>query len=280
VGKKVLLFGHTGKLGSAILQALNSVYSVACVNSENLDVCSQQAVEELLIQTRPDIVINCIARTSIDDCEKNPSFAARVNSLFPEQLAKASQTLDFKLVHFSTESVLAEGSHLTRDESSPIGPSNQYGFTKYAAELAIQAFAENYLILRLPLLFGPGGKGTQLLETMITRGRQGDKNIWLAEDVIVSPTYNLDVAAMTKSLLQHDEVTGLFHLCNSGRATLFALVEEAFRHLEINTPLRKGKGADLRSAVKRNSQMPIDQGKLPTMRHWREALEDYCNSLS
>lgn len=76
---------------------------------EQLDISDALAVAKAFSEYRPDWVINCAAYNGVDNAEREPELAYRVNSLGPELLAKQCVNLDARLVHISSDYVFSGG---------------------------------------------------------------------------------------------------------------------------------------------------------------------------
>lgn len=277
MARKVLLFGHTGKMGTALARELAGD-EVTGVNSTDLDVADFDAVRALVERAAPDIVINTVARLGIDDCERNPAATFRVNALFPRRLAEMSAERGFVLVQFSTETVFSgeAGRELTEDD--PPDPVNAYGFGKYMAELAVRDAAPRHYVFRLPVLFGAGAKRAQFVERMVDRARAG-KPLRVADDIVTTPTYAVDAAAAAVRALNEERPFGLFHLANAERGSLFDLVAETVRRLGLGVRVERASYRDFPSLGRKNTMTPLKMSRLPALRPWREALADYCREI-
>jgi len=109
MARKLLLFGATGKMGTAVNEALGKAFEIENVSSKDIDVADLDAVAALVADTVPDVVVNAAARMGVDACEINPSAAFRVNALFPRRLAVMGREMGYVLVHFSTDAVFSGG---------------------------------------------------------------------------------------------------------------------------------------------------------------------------
>src|ERR1043165_17662 len=85
---------------------LTSGDEVLAYDRQSLDIADPQAVETIVSKERPEVVINCAAWTDVDGCENDPGKAQRVNSLGPENLARASRDANPVLITISTDYVL------------------------------------------------------------------------------------------------------------------------------------------------------------------------------
>ena len=115
--QKILIFGGSGLLGSNLIYFLKKKYNfIINVNSkkffyENVNYTSilqgNSIDENLLLEKIRDIkvniVINCIANTNIEFCEKFPNLSRFENETIPYILSKICNKLSIKLIHVSTD---------------------------------------------------------------------------------------------------------------------------------------------------------------------------------
>jgi len=275
---RVLLFGRTGKMGTALARLAPPDHEIVGVNSRDLDVADFRAVRALVKRVGPDLVVNAVARLGIDDCEKNPMAALRVNALFPGLLAELAAGRDAALVHLSSEAVFSgeKGDFLT--EADRPDPVNVYGCSKYMGELAVAAAAPRHHIFRLPILFGPCARRAHLVERTIDRARAGERRFRFADDVVTSPTSSLDAAAAIWRALAEGRPFGLYHVANSGHASLYGLMAETFSLLGLKARVEPAAAADFPGVGRKNTVTPLAQTRLPELRPWRAALADHCRS--
>lgn len=272
---KVLLLGDTGKVGTAVKAALGPRTTVVGCSTRNLDAADLGAVERMIDETRPDAVVNAIAYMGVDNCEKAPDMAFRMNVMMPKLLAQKSEQLGYQLIHFSSESVFSGAKRDFHGESDTPDPINIYGLTKYMADLVVQKGCERHFVLRIPVQFGDSTKGGQLLERMIERARRGEA-LRVADDVITSPTYSDDVATIVRAALEGDITYGLYHVTNTGSASLHEFVSAAIEVLGLRANVERASYKDFPMVAKLHLVTPLRQEKLPAMRHWRDALATYC----
>lgn len=142
---KVLLLGADGLLGSCLENALLNVSDLELVTTARNGSAdrhfsySPRALRGLMREVRPDIVVNCIAATSVKS-----SFLTmlRVNSFLPIRLAIIGITQKFEVIHFSTNAVFS-GMRSKNFETTLPFPRSKYGFTKLVGDLS---FFKNLVI--------------------------------------------------------------------------------------------------------------------------------------
>jgi len=277
--KKVLLLGHTGKVGIALKSVLNGNYRVIGRNSNDFDALDFDAVRKMVQAEKPDILINTVAFLGIDPCENDPEKAFKINTLFPKLLASLSNELDFLLVHFSTDAVFNDGKGDFYVESDIPKPLNVYGMTKYGGDCLIQAIAKKYFIFRISIMFGKSIKNNQFVEKMLQLINQGRKTLKIADDIISSPSYSLDVAKGVREILKRSPEYGIYHMVNDGKATLFDIMSEIVNGLGLDVKIEKASYNDFPFTGIKNTNTPIRSEKIKPLRPWKEAIKDYVEEL-
>jgi dTDP-4-dehydrorhamnose reductase len=93
--KKILVLGASGSLGSRLYRSIDNSYgtffSYIPVNKSNmfyLDASNLNQFSQLLNEIQPDVVINCIGFTNVDDCEKFPEKSWIMNCRLPADIAE------------------------------------------------------------------------------------------------------------------------------------------------------------------------------------------------
>ena len=155
---RVLVTGANGMLGQDLCPILEDVgYEVIETTKTELDITNNCIVETVLNKEKPDIVIHCAAYTNVDLAESEYEKAFAVNVKGSENIAKAVNSINAKLVYISTDYVFdgeKESPYLPSDIPNPI---NNYGKTKYLAEEAVKKYCKNYYIIRTSWLYGNHG---------------------------------------------------------------------------------------------------------------------------
>ncbi len=87
---RVLLAGAAGQLGSAIARAFGDREVVAHTRA-TLDVTDPEAVQRVVADAAPSVVVNCAAFNDVDGAEDRPAEAFAVNALAVRSLARAAE---------------------------------------------------------------------------------------------------------------------------------------------------------------------------------------------
>lgn len=212
---------------------------------EQLDISDALAVAKAFSEYRPDWVINCAAYNGVDDAEREPELAYRVNSLGPELLAKQCVNFDARLVHISSDYVFnggvfsgafdgsAENSdasqlqkispYLETDSPSPL---SVYGKSKLAGEDAVlRLLGDRAIVIRTAWLYGQDGHN--FVKTML-KLMQTQASLNVIDDQIGSPTWS-DALACTVWQLILKQGQGLFHYAGLGECSWYQFACEIQR---------------------------------------------------
>ena len=222
---KCAVFGASGFVGAAcVREAVRRGFRVLAIGGESsppadtgaisslrLDVTNREAVERLVLEEWPEVVINAAALSNPATVDSQPEQAEAVNVVFPAQLALLTRHLGSKLIHFSTDMVFdgQRGGYRSTDMPSP---SSLYGETKLRAEKAVlEGNPADPVVLRITIVTGdsPGG-ARSVHEKMLHAIRRGEK-LPLFADELRQPCSVESVAEVAVELAQRPELHGLFH---------------------------------------------------------------------
>ena len=80
---KILILGSSGLLGGQIFEHLNSYKKLKILHNglkfRKYNLTYKYQLEELLIKSNADLIINCSGITNIDYCEKDKKNSYRIN---------------------------------------------------------------------------------------------------------------------------------------------------------------------------------------------------------
>jgi dTDP-4-dehydrorhamnose reductase len=141
--KKILLFGATGMAGHVVFTFFNEKKNYEIVNvvyrqqlnddSIVIDVTNKEAVSDLILKQKPDIIINCIG-VLIKGSKSHPDNAVYINAYFPHLLKRLADEVNAKLIHISTDCVFT-GNKGAYTESDFKDADDVYGRSKSLGEI-------------------------------------------------------------------------------------------------------------------------------------------------
>jgi len=160
---KVLLTGATGQLGQALMASQPPELTLIPCSRRGgpgglaLDLADADACRQLVLEHRPDWVLNAGAYTQVDQAEHEPDLARAVNAGAPAALAQALDETGGRLLQISTDFVFngRQGSpYQPQQQPDPLGV---YGATKAEGEAESLRLPGSRL-LRTGWLYGPVGR--------------------------------------------------------------------------------------------------------------------------
>jgi dTDP-4-dehydrorhamnose reductase len=274
---KIVVTGAAGQLGSTIAAAYRDRADIVPVTRQTVDLGDLPAVEALVARERPDVVINCAAYNDVDGAEDHAVDAIRINALAVRALARAAAGAGATLVHYGTDFVfdgLAErAAYAEEDEPAP---QSVYAASKLLGDW-FAAGAPRHYVLRVESLFG----GTQRRSSVdrIAGAISAGQPARVFVDRTVTPSYVLDVAGATWTLLNTDARPGLYHCVNTGVTTWFELAQEIGRILSVEPELVAVTVADVKMKARRPQFAALSNTKLAAtgvvMPTWQDALRRY-----
>ena len=103
---KVLVTGVKGQLGHDVVNELEKRgHKALGVDIEEMDITDSRSVMDVITHAAPEAVIHCAAYTAVDAAEDNEDLCRRVNAQGTENIVKACQSLNCKLMYISTDYV-------------------------------------------------------------------------------------------------------------------------------------------------------------------------------
>lgn len=208
--KKILMFGGTGLVGTAVCQALLAndpagwqVVATAAHQkpSSGWQLTAQQTERLLMILKRenPDIVISSMR----GDFSNQMQF----HGVLADWLSKTGK----KLIFFSTANVFDGDLSRPHWETDRPVPASAYGIYKRDCETMLQAKLPGQLaILRLSAVWGPE---CSRLDRLLTAGRTGEP-VPTHHGIQVNISTTEQIGAFTNYVLEQ-ELTGIFHVGTS-----------------------------------------------------------------
>jgi dTDP-4-dehydrorhamnose reductase len=227
--KSVLVLGATGMAGHMIYYYLKSLNEctvhTACFRNKIsegsilLDVYDTKHLGNILKETKPDYVINCVG-VLIKGSLNSPKNAIYINSYFPHLLLQliGEESPDTKLVHISTDCVFSgnKGHYADMDAKDAL---DTYGMTKNLGEIV----DDHNLTIRTSII-GPELKenGEGLFHWVFSQQGAGqirgyDKSFW-------GGITTLELAKAIRQCLENN-VTGLFQLTNGEKISKYDLIK-------------------------------------------------------
>ena len=278
---RVLITGAKGLVGTALADHCSAGGdAVISYDHKELDITDSDAVESIVVNQRPEVVINCAAWTDVDGCESDSEKARLANALGPENLARATLKANAAFITISTDYVFdgeKDGFYTQRDQPRPV---SVYGRSKLEGERRAQAANARTIVVRSGYIFGLAGKN--FLSTVVSRARRGEK-LTAISDYWGTPTYGHDLAVRLREFAALD-LPGIYHVVNSGEGASFeTFTREALKLAGLSSDtIGVVSGADLNRPAPRprNSRLKCllsEAIRLSPLPHWHDALARFVS---
>ncbi len=293
---KVFVTGVGGQLGYDVVNELKKRGFLAVgsdildeTNADceyiKLDITDAQAVEKVISEAKPDVVVHCAAWTAVDaaeDDENIPKVRA-INVDGTQNIADVCKKLDCKMIYISTDYVFnGQGTEPWQPDCKDYAPLCVYGQTKLDGELAVSSTLDKYFIVRIAWVFGVNGKN--FIKTMLNVGKKYD-TVRVVNDQIGTPTYTYDLARLLVDMAESDKY-GYYHATNEGGfISWYDFTCEIFRQAGYTTNVVPVTTAEYGlSKAERPFNSRLDKSKLADngfepLPAWQDALSRYLKEI-
>lgn len=279
--------GHIG-IASDIAPQYSGIQDGSAVCSAPymaLDITDAQAVDAVISQVQPDVVIHCAAWTAVDlaeDKDKQNKVRA-INAAGTQHIANVCKKLDCKMVYISTDYVFnGQGQTPWAPDCKDYAPLNVYGQTKLEGELAVANTLDKYFIVRIAWVFGLNGNN--FIKTMLNVGKKYE-SLRVVNDQIGTPTYTLDLSRLLVDMTETEKY-GYYHATNEGGyISWYDFACEIFHQAGYATkvmPVTTAEYGLSKAARPFNSRLDkaklVENGFTP-LPSWQDALARYLQAL-
>jgi dTDP-4-dehydrorhamnose reductase len=281
----IIITGANGMLGSSICQLYHNKHKVyalhrdkkcftSCSADYSLDLTDTNKVGEVFNQINPDLVIHCAGLTNVDECEKEPALAHKVNVTVTENIASLCSA-ETKLIYISTDQVYGKTADHS-EENTNLRPVNQYGKTKLLGEQKVQELCSNFIIVRTNI-FGWNMKPNRISSAeWIYNSLKNGEDITLFTDYTFSPIYTECLGEIILHLVEID-YAGIFNVGSLEPCSKYEFGISLAKCFGLNTStIRISSIADHNFGAPRCNNLALDVSKLS---HTGLTVPDYKESL-
>jgi dTDP-4-dehydrorhamnose reductase len=215
--KKILVTGANGQLGKTI----EEFYSVNDLNLDftfvtknELDITSKKTLKSFFKANHFDYCINCAAYTNVEQAEKTPEIAFKVNAEAVKYLAEACLETETTLIHISTDYVFdgEKQSPYTIDDLP--NPINEYGKSKLQGEKYIQDILENYFIIRTSWLYSKK-YGRNFYKTILDKAKT-EIELFITTEQVGCPTDTVSLSNyIVQIIILNNNNFGVYHFSDN-----------------------------------------------------------------
>lgn len=210
---KILVTGAGGQLGKTIEEryAKNTInLEFVFVSKATLDITEKESISSIFKIHNFDYCINCAAYTNVEQSEKTPEIAYKINAEGVKNLAEVCKAFNSVLIHISTDYVFdgeKEGAYTVNDMPNPI---NEYGKSKLKGEEYIRGILERYYIIRTSWLYSKT-YGNNFYKTILQKSKL-EKELRVTDLQIGCPTDTVNLANCILSfIINKNKAFGVHH---------------------------------------------------------------------
>ena len=262
---KVLILGSSGTLGKQIYKALINNSNIKLFNSglrkRKIDLTKSIELKKFILSINPDLIINCVALTNVDECEKNKLLSKKINCGIVTKIfkLKSEKKLIFNFIHFSTDQLYNNEERKSIKESSKVFLINNYCKHKRMSELICQ---KNKSLIFRTNFFGRS-IGNKSFSDWVFASFKSKKKIYLFNDVYFNPLRVVTIAKIVSLIITKKQYrySGIYNLgsknslTKSDFALIFAkktgILNSNYEYISVNKLLK----------VKRSNNMFMDVSK-------------------
>lgn len=273
---RTLIFGSKGQLGRDLVQVFQRECVVEGYDLPEVDIADEVALQPLVEQFGPDLLINAAAYTDVEAAEDDFTQAFLGNETGARNIADLAAYHKIPVVYFSTDYVFDGTKNTPYTPDDPKVPLGVYGKSKAAGEHATIVANPRHFILRTAWLYGPGGNN---FVEKVLRAAETRPALKVVDDEIGSPTHTLDLAEAALALVK-TQAYGTYHAVNTGACSRYDFAKAFLELAGSKTPVTPCPATDYPTKAARPKYSVLDTATLTaatghTMRPWRDALAHY-----
>lgn len=288
---RLLVTGATGQVGWELVRALQPVGIVHGLGRDECDLTDLAAIQRVMLELQPTVVFNAAAYTAVDDAEREPDLAMRINRDAVGVIGQAARSLDAAVVHFSTDYVFDGRATQAYRETDAPDPLNVYGRTKLAGEQALARTGAAHITFRTSWVYAM--RGRNFVRTILKLAREREA-LQVVSDQWGTPTWArwlAEACAQIVGSLVRDprgavtafrEAGGVVHMTGAGKTTWHGFAEailtrDSLSREHVVKRVEAVTSATYRRAAERPLNAVLDGSKLESKfriirTHWADQL--------
>lgn len=237
---KILILGSSGLLGSKIYYFLkkkkfNIVHNG--LKKRKLDITSLNNLR-IILNKKPDLIINCAAITNIEKCEKFFKETSKVNIELGNNIffLKKKLNLNFSLIFFSTDQIYESKKY--SKENSKLVTYNNYSYQKLKAE---KIYTKNKSIIFRTNFFGKGIGSHKSFSDWLYNSFKSNKKFFLFKDIVFNPVRIDTLSNIIYNIIKKKKLNnnGIYNIGSKGKISksnfgiFFAKMLKIYNNKEI-----------------------------------------------
>lgn len=281
---KVLVTGANGQLAKTIKELFfvnEKGMDFVFASKKELDITKPHQLEAFFNKYNFEYCINCAAYTDVEQAEKTPSIAFKINADGVKHLAEVCKESQTILIHTSTDYVFDGNKETPYTEEDQTNPINEYGKSKLLGEQYIEQTFDNYFIIRTSWLYSKYGKN--FLKTIIKKIQQ-DEHLIITTSQKGTPTSCVDLSMFIYYIIKNRETSfGLYHFTAKGEATWYDFAVQISKYFTKYNASCLSPTKEVVSKVNRPMYSVLNNCKIQwtpfKIEDWRISVDKTVNEL-
>lgn len=191
--KRLLIFGSSGLLGHSLNNSIPSnqyeIVTHSATDPSSMiqgDLTNPEICKKIINECSPHSVINLVAQTNVDLCEKDPELAYKTNALVVKNIVDALVVNnESNFLHISTDQIY---DYPGENVESNIKLKNYYSYSKFLAEVFASSYPK-HIILRTNFFGKSLTSKRESLSDWIIKSFKNNVPVSLFNDVYFSPLH-------------------------------------------------------------------------------------------
>lgn len=261
---RVIVTGSDGQMGRTLAEkviALGNNILVDFKTSQELNVTDPDSIDEAFRNSQYDFCINCAAYTNVEQAEKTPDPAFKVNAEGTKNLAEACKRHHVTLIHISTDYVFdgeKETPYTVDDKPNPI---NEYGRSKLKGEEYIREILPNHYIIRTSWLYSKK-HGHNFYRTVLQKARDGQE-LRITDTQIGCPTDTESLANfILEDIIEGHLPYGTCHFTDGKAMTWFEFAKQILEENGLTNKTNLVLDRNYRTFAKRPRNSVLSQSRI------------------
>lgn len=184
----------------------DDVEGVEAVQFSSLD---KQSAKQLVLERRPEVIVNTIGMSDIERCEMDKRLAWELNANIVENLARLAKITEAHLITLSTDHIF-DGKKGPYSEGDLANPINYYGKSKLAGENFARIGCDKNTIIRISDPYGRSTYGKADFINSAVSAFENETEFSALVNYFTNPVYADDVAFMIFKIIQKQRY-GIYH---------------------------------------------------------------------
>lgn len=224
------------KEGHKVIAAYNSTpppQAAGCTNIK-VDLFDTHAVQRLVLDHFPDVIVHCAAVSSPDVVNADPKRAELINVSLVAEIANLANHINARLIHISTDMVFDGTAAPYKNTDVPM-PMNLYGQMKLLAEKTVlKTMPAQSVILRITHVSGNSLTQRRSLHEKFFASWAAGKKLTLADNDVRKPCSAERLADVISEILERPNLSGIYHFCGMDALSRLEIGERICEHFKLN----------------------------------------------